>query len=137
MPQRFLCAVNCIRDIFLNEPAILRPSADCLGDSNFKQVNFADMNLENRTFRVTGTLTHVGERACGGATMAKAGAIHAAHEPARRSRRAMIFTGDYDTSSRPPDDWGGVSVLRDSKTASTEWGYDVISQITACNTPGS
>ena len=51
------------------------------------------MNLENRTFRVTGTLTHEGERPCGGATMAKAGAIHAAHEPARRSRRAMIFTG--------------------------------------------
>ena len=25
--------------------------------------------------------------------MAKAGAIHAAHEPARRSRRVMIFTG--------------------------------------------
>jgi hypothetical protein len=42
-----------------------------------------------------------------------------------------------DTSSRPPDDWGGVPVLRDSKTASTGWGYDVTSQITACNTPGS
>ena len=58
MPQRFLCAVNCIRDIFPNEPAILRPSADCLDDSNFKQVDFADTNLENKTFRVTGTLTH-------------------------------------------------------------------------------
>ena len=33
-------------------------SADCLGDSNFKQVDFANTNLESRTFRVTGTLTH-------------------------------------------------------------------------------
>ena len=61
MPQRFLCAVNCIHskeNIFPNESIILRPSADCLGDSNFKQVDFADTNLENKTFRVTGTLTH-------------------------------------------------------------------------------
>ena len=54
---------------------------------------FADTNLENRTIRVTGTLTYEGERTCGGATRAKAGAIHAAHDPARRSRRAMIFRG--------------------------------------------
>ena len=53
----------------------------------------ADTNLENRTIRVTGTLTRGGERTCGGATRAKAGAIHAAHDPARRSRRAMIFRG--------------------------------------------
>ena len=38
MPQRFLCAVNCIRDIFPNEPGILRPSAECLGDQNCYQI---------------------------------------------------------------------------------------------------
>ena len=39
MPQRFLCAVNCIRDIFPNETTILRPSANCLGDQNWNQTS--------------------------------------------------------------------------------------------------
>jgi len=47
--------------------------------------------------------------------MAKAGAVHASHEPVRRNGDAMIFMGGKDTSSRPPDDWGGVPVLLDSK----------------------
>ena len=70
--------------------------------------------------------------------MARAGAIHAAHEPTRRSRHAMIFMGVKDTSSRPPDDWGGVPAMCDRpRSATAKRGYDVIPQITACNTPGS
>ena len=61
-------------------------SADCLGDSNFKQVDFADTNLENRTLRVTGTLTHGGSE-------------HAAarrwREPERSTQR-MNLPGEAD-----------------------------------------
>ena len=45
MPQRFLCAVNCIRDSFPNEPAILRLSADCLGDQNWNQTSSKRISL--------------------------------------------------------------------------------------------
>ena len=95
--------------------------------------------------------------------MAKAGAIHAAHEPARRSRRAMIFRGKVMRKSaagrlsvQPGREcehgWHhGRKILphgfpmtgeeslscSTAKKASAGWGYDVISQITACNTPGS
>ena len=50
------------RDLIPNELTILSPSANCLNDQkcglSFGQKVFADTNLENRTFRVTGTLTH-------------------------------------------------------------------------------
>ena len=49
-------------------------------------MGFADTNLENRTFRVTGALTYRGERTWDGTPMAKFGAIHAAQELAGEPR---------------------------------------------------
>ena len=64
MPQRFLCTVNCIhsKETFSQTKRQFSDHQQIAWwlelKSNFKQVNFADMNLENKTFRVTGTLTH-------------------------------------------------------------------------------
>ena len=169
MPQRFLCAVNCIhsKETFFQRNRQF---------SDYQQIAWVirtEIKLQASKFRwyepwkqnIPGYryVDPWKERICGGATMAKAGAIHATHEPARRSRRAMIFTGKvmrksakgrlsvqpgrerehgwhhgeryFLTASR----WLGRSPcnVRQPGAATAKRGYDVISQITACNTPGS
>ena len=121
MPQRFLCAVNCIH----SKETFSQRNRQFSDHQQIAWVIRTEIKLQAREFRwyepwkqnIPGYryVDPWKERICGGATMSKAGAIHAAHEPARRSRHAMIFMGVKDTSSRPPDDWGGVPAMRGSR----------------------
>ena len=121
MPQRFLCAVNCIH----SKETFSQTKRQFSDHQQIAWVIRTEIKLQASEFRwyepwkqnIPGYryVDPWKERTCGGATMAKAGAIHAAHEPARRSRHAMIFMGVKDTSSRPPDDWGGVPAMCDSR----------------------
>ena len=141
MPQRFLCAVNCIRDIFPNEPAILRLSADCLGDQNWYQTS-SKWILLIRTLKTEHSGLQV-RWPMEGANMRRRDDGESRSDPrsawtwqAKQVRDDLHGSkGYFLTASR----WLGRSPCnaRQPRSATAKRGYDVIPQITACNTPGS
>ena len=144
MPQRFLCAVNYIhsKETFSqNETAILRPSANRLGDQNWNQTSSKWISLI-RTLKTEHSGLQV-RWPIEGANMRRRDDGEGRSDPrsawtcrAKQARDDLHGSkGYFLTASR----WLGRSPCnaRQPRSATAKRGYDVIPQITACNTPGS